>query len=84
MAILFWRPSHMWKNQIDLIQKMPWTNASLSDFKATRNWFEKCKRHTAIQCVSSHDEGASSNICAQIQRIGRGWGTHNPTVLQML
>ncbi|XP_066131217.1 tigger transposable element-derived protein 1-like [Saccopteryx bilineata] len=46
----------------DLIKKMPGTSASvLSDFKASRGWFEKFKRRTGIHSVTRYSIGASSD-----------------------
>lgn len=45
----------------DLIKKMPGTSAIvLSDFKASRGWFEKFKRHTGIHSVTRYSEDVSS------------------------
>lgn len=67
MTILFWRSSYRKKIDCETIvfqchsKKLPGTSVSLSNFKSSRSWFKKFKRHTDILYVNRHSGSMSSN-----------------------
>ncbi|XP_069961423.1 uncharacterized protein [Cherax quadricarinatus] len=45
----------------DLVKKMPGASADVSEFKASRGWFERFKKRSGIHNVVKHGEAASSD-----------------------
>nr|XP_053640973.1 tigger transposable element-derived protein 1-like [Cherax quadricarinatus] len=45
----------------DLIKKMPATSDDVSEFKASKGWFERFKKRSGIHSVIRHGEAASSD-----------------------